>query len=156
VEAVYISQDALRHQAPTAEPYPQVEKGKTLALDHLESGWIFQCYTLREHGVVLAGPAPRSLIDSVDSDDLRRSAARIAELWLEQARHDPSWLAWVRQRGNQAFVVLTLCRLLYTLDSGAVTSKPAAARWAEKVLDSRWSGLIQRSLAGLQDSANTP
>jgi hypothetical protein len=136
--------------------YPQVERGRTLALDHLEAGWIFQCYILREHGVAVAGPAPRTLIDRIDPDDMRRAAAPIAELWLEQARHDPSWLAWVRQRGNQAFVVLTLCRLLYTLEVGAVASKPAAARWAEKTLHSSWSGLIERSLAGQQDRAETP
>jgi len=62
----------------------------------------------------------------------------------------------VRHRENQAFVVLTLCRMLYTLDSGAVASKPRAARWARKVVDKRWVGLIQRSLAGQHDSGETP
>ena len=79
-----------------------------------------------------------------------------AGIWLKQARHDPEWLAWVRHRENQAFVVLTLCRMLYTLDSGAVASKPAAARWARNTLDKRWAGLIQRSLAGQHDSGETP
>ncbi len=46
--------------------------------------------------------------------------------------------------------------MLYTLDSGAVASKPAASRWARKALDKRWAGLIQRSLAGQHDSAETP
>jgi hypothetical protein len=65
-------------------------------------------------------------------------------------------LAWLRERGNQAFVALTLCRLLYTLDTGAVASKPAAARWAQKVLGGRWAGLLARSLAGQHASAATP
>jgi hypothetical protein len=42
-------------------------------------------------------------------------------------------------------VVLTLCRLLYTLETGSVASKPAAARWAERTLSSCWSGLIGRA-----------
>ena len=156
VEAVYIPLDALRHSAPTSARYPQVEKGRTLFMDHLESGWIFQCYTLREHGVVMAGPDPRTLIDPVAPSDMRRAVAAIPALWLEQAQHDPAWLAWLQQRGHQAFVVLTLCRLLYTLDSGAVASKPAAAQWAQKALGRRWADLIERSRARQQESGDTP
>lgn len=63
VEAAYIPRDTLRHSAPTPARYPQVEKGRTLVVDQLESGWIFQCYSLREHGVIVAGPDPRTLID---------------------------------------------------------------------------------------------
>ena len=53
-------------------------------------------------------------------------------------------------------MVLTLCRLLYTLETGSVTSKPGAARWAEQALETRWAGLISRSLAGKHDSRDTP
>jgi Domain of unknown function (DUF4111) len=58
----------------------------------------------------------------------------------------------LHQKGSQTFVVLTLCRLLYTLDSGAVASKPFAARWAKKALSGQWTGLIERSLARQYDS----
>jgi hypothetical protein len=155
VDAVYLPQEALRHSAPTLEHYPQIEWPGPLFLGPLESGWIFQCSILREHGIVLAGPDPRALIDPIDADEMRRAVGTIPLMWLEQAHHDPSWLVWLQQRREQAFVVLTLCRLLYTLDSGAVTSKPAAARWAEKVLGPRWSGLIERSLAGQVDGGDT-
>jgi hypothetical protein len=156
VEAVYIPREALREAAPTGAQYPQVEKGRLLFVDQLESGWIFQCYILREHGVALDGPDPRTLIDPVDRDAMRRAATPIAVIWQALAHLDPAWLAWLRERGNQAFVALTLCRLLYTLDSGAVASKPAAARWAQKVLGGRWAGLLARSLAGQHASAATP
>jgi hypothetical protein len=155
VEAVYIPPEALRHSAPTPAQYPQIEKGRTLFLDHLESGWIFHCYTLREHGVIVAGPGPHTLIDPVDPDAMRRAAATIAGIWLEQAQHDPDWLTWLHPRKHQAFVVLTLCRLLYTLDSGTLASKPAAARWAQKTLGRRWAGPIERSRAGLHTSEET-
>jgi hypothetical protein len=156
VEAVYIPRAALRSTAPTGAQHPQVEKGRLLFMDQLESGWVFQCYILREHGVPLAGPDPRTLIDSVDPDEMRRAAAPIAVIWQALAHHDPAWLAWLRERGNQAFVVLTLCRLLYTLDTGAVASKPAAARWAQQTLGGRWAGLLARSLAGQHDPAAIP
>jgi hypothetical protein len=65
-------------------------------------------------------------------------------------------LAWLRVKSEQAFVVLTLCRFLYTLDSGTVASKPVAARWAQEALGQRWATLIERSLAGQHDKCETP
>jgi hypothetical protein len=52
----------------------------------------------------------------------------------------------VRQRGCQAFVVLTICRLLYSLETGSVGSKPAAACWAVKTLGSSREALIRRAV----------
>jgi hypothetical protein len=156
VEAVYIPRDVLRRATPTAEGYPQVEQGRGLFVDQLESGWIVQCYILREHGVTLAGPDPRTLIDPLDSDVLRRAVLPIPVIWLGLAYHDPAWLAWLRERANQAFVALTLCRLLYTLDTGGVASKPEAARWVQQMLGGPWAGLLARSLAGQHDSAPIP
>ena len=156
LEAVYIPEPALRRDAPTGAEYPVLEKGRALVMDHLESGWSVQCYTLREHGLAVAGPEPRTLVDAVDPNGMRRAGSGIAGMWLEQARADPSWLAWFRRREAQAFVVLTLCRLLYTLESGAVASKPGAARWAKQAVGPRWAGLIERALAGQQDSTEIP
>src|SRR5690349_3138727 len=118
VEAVYIPRDALWRATPGAATYLQVEQGRGLFVDQLESGWLVQCYILREHGVALAGPDPRTLIDPLDPAAMRRAVLPIPVIWLGLAYHDPAWLAWLRERGNQAFVVLALCRLLYTLDTG--------------------------------------
>ncbi|HEX8218138.1 MAG TPA: aminoglycoside adenylyltransferase domain-containing protein [Chloroflexia bacterium] len=156
IEAVYIPPEALHAKPVSPASYPQVEKDHPLFMAPLESGWIFHVYTLREHGVTVAGPDVRPLIGPVDPDDMRRAAAPIAELWLEQALHDPAWLTWLYERRHQAFVVLTLCRLLYTLDSGSLASKPAAARWAVHALGPRWATLIERSLAGQHGSVATP
>jgi hypothetical protein len=154
VEAVYITRDALRHpalHAPNATHYPQVEKRRGFFMDCLEDGWLCQCITVREHGVALAGPDPHTLIDPVDPDAMRRAIALIPATWLDQAHNDPSWLEWLRIREHQAFVTLTLCRLLYTLEVGSVASKPAAARWAQKALGTSWMGLIERALGGQHD-----
>ena len=158
IEAVYIPQAALSHSGapPATARYPQIEKGGTLALERLEDAWSAQRYTLREHGVAVAGPHPRTLLDPVDPDAMRREGVAIMEQWLEQARHDPSWLEWLRHRRNQAFVVQTLCRLLYTYETGAVASKPAAARWAQQSVSQRWAALIARSVAGQHDGGDAP
>jgi hypothetical protein len=156
VEVVYVPRDALRRpalQSPNPTHYPQVEKRRGLFLAQLEDGWLSQCYIVREHGVALAGPDPQTLIDPVDPDEMRRTVAQIPAMWLREAHNDPSWLAWLHVRKHQAFVTLTLCRLLYTLEVGVVASKPGAARWAQAALGERWLGLIEDALAGQYDSS---
>jgi hypothetical protein len=153
VEAVYIPREALRRATPGAAAYPQVEQERGFFVDQFESGWLVQCYILREHGVALAGPDPHTLLDPLNPDAIRRTVLPIPVIWLGLAYHDPAWLAWLRERGNQAFVALTLCRLLYTLDTGGVASKPGAARWAREALGGRWAGLLARALTGQHDPA---
>jgi hypothetical protein len=148
IEAAYIAQEALHHSDPTAAMYPQLEKGTKLFNAPLEIGWAFQLHSLREHGIVIAGPDPRTITNPVELDSMRRAVAAIAGGWQEQAGQDPEWLDWVRQRDAQSFVVLTLCRMLYSLETGDVASKPAAARWAKLLLGERWSCLIDRALTG--------
>jgi len=150
VEAIYIARDALRRYDPVHAPCTRIERGETLVMEHLDSGWVIHCYILREHRVVVAGPDPRPLIDRVVPRDLRRAMAAIAESWLEPARHDRGAL---RRRGTQTYVVKTLCRMLYTLDSGAVVSKLVAAHWARTIADGRWTALIERALTWQKDPA---
>src|SRR5829696_5175780 len=56
---------ALRPAAPSASHYPQIEKGTRLFKAPLESGWVFQCITIRDRGVVVAGSDPRTLVGSI-------------------------------------------------------------------------------------------
>ena len=98
--------------------------------------------------MAVAGPDPRTLVDPINPQDMPPAVAAISGLWLEQTRHDPTWLDWLRPRENQVFVILTLCRMLYSLQTGTVASKSAAAQWAQKELGAPWAALIARSLAG--------
>ncbi len=157
IEAAYIPLVALNHRAPTEAKYPQIEKELGFVLQPLEIGWPFQRYTLREHGLVVVGPPPRTLIQPVDPADMRRALIAIVSGWLAQAQHDPSWLDTGNQRGAQAFVVLTLCRSLYFLNHGTLASKPASAHWAMEALKThpRWPALIERALASQHTNALT-
>jgi hypothetical protein len=156
LEAVYIPADDLRNPASASSHYPQVERDRPFFVEPLEPGWSVQRYTLRAHGVVIAGPEPRELLDPVDSNEMRRDGAIIARTWLDQAERDLTWLDWARPRPYFAFVVATLCRLLYTLETGGVASKPAATGWAQEALDAQWADFIARSWAARYEDGETP
>lgn len=144
VEAIYIPRDALRRYDPDQARHPHIQRGETLVMHQVDSGWVPLLYIIREHGIVLAGPDPRTLIDPIDPGEIRHAVAPLAEAWFGPALLDPELL---RRRGAHAFLVLTLCRILYTLDSGAVVSKPIAARWARQLCAGRWVSLIERATA---------
>ncbi|GHO46758.1 aminoglycoside adenylyltransferase domain-containing protein [Ktedonospora formicarum] len=156
LEAAYIPLKVLQHHTPTTTRYPQVEKGTALFEGPLEEGWLFQCYTLREHGIRVAGPNPHTLSEPITPRTMRRAVPTIPKMWQEQARSDPSWLDWLRVRHNQAFVVLTLCRLLFTLTTATVASKPTAAHWAQSNLDSQWTNLIEQALNNQHNPEQVP
>ena len=54
-------------------------------------------------------------------------------------------------RRQQSLLVVSCCRMLHTLETGRVTSKPEAGRWALGALDPRWRSLIRRALEDRRD-----
>lgn len=138
--------------------YPLTEELRTLDglgsewlyIDHgwREMQWSTHCnsevvrWSLRECGVRLAGPEPRTLVDEISPEMLRARMRETVDVFLAGMF---SWvtfdIAWA-----QRYAVTTLCRILYTLDCGRVTSKRAALVWGRDHLDPAWSGLLQQVL----------
>jgi Domain of unknown function (DUF4111) len=121
-----------------------------LYVDHGARGmeWSAHCnsavarWILREWGITLAGPPPASLVAPVPADLLRDTMRRQLPTLMDDLH---SWadfdVAW-----TQRYTVATYCRMLYTLDTGRVASKPRALRWAMSVLDPRWRPLLTQVL----------
>jgi len=131
--------------------------GELTSVDHLGREWLFNnhghrtlewddhCnrgYTrwiLREHGIVLVGPEPRSFMPPVPEELLRaEAAAAIPSLVDDMATWlDIDAIAW-----GQRYLVVTACRILYTLAITQVASKVGALEWAQRTLDPRWRPLL--------------
>ena len=148
LEGSYIPQGALRRYNPAAALYPSVQVGGTFGIDGQGIDGILQRFLLREQGIALSGPPPRNLIDPVSADDLRMASRGILLEWWQPQLHDPHRM-FVRE--YQAYAVLTMCRILYTIQHGTLVSKPKAARWAREILGEKWAGLIDRALAWQPD-----
>ena len=149
LEGAFVPLSTLRRHDPSGPPCPCLNEG-CFYLAALGSDWVIQRYTLREQGVVVAGPDPRGLIDPVQPDDLRRAVLGFLREWWAPMLQDPD----PRLHGDEyrAYAVLTMCRALYTLKHGTVVSKTAAARWAQEALGEPWEGLIERALAWRRDA----
>jgi hypothetical protein len=97
-----------------------------------------------EHGLVLAGPPPRTLIDPVQPSELREAVVGILREWWAPMLVEAPLL---EKSSYRCYAVLTMSRMLYTIHHGAIVSKRVAARWAEEALDRRWTPLIRDALA---------
>ncbi len=151
LEGFYVPLASLRQHDPTVVPRPEVyfAEGTRFDVRRLRWDWVIECYVLQEHGVVVDGPPPATLIDPISRDQLIDSVR--ATLRHDWSQHivGPEWM---HIRHEQAFVVLTMCRALYVLDRGELVSKPEAARWAQRHLAPEWRPLIERALAWRADA----
>jgi hypothetical protein len=118
---------------------------------HEEMCWSTHCnslehrWILREHGIILAGPQPRDLVDEVDPEAMRGQMRALVQTFLPDLA---AWISLERIAWAQRYAVTTLCRMLYSIETGGIASKRASLVWAKQHLEPEWSGLIQHALDG--------
>ncbi len=134
--------DPGRSGAPaSAYPFWYLDHGsKTLVRSEHDNTQVVR-WCLREKGVTLAGPPPRTLVDPVSPAALRAEVRETMDLVLRLDLEPMYLVAW------QAFWVGLFCRMLHTLSTGAVWSKKASMSWAQTALDKRWRTLIAQAAA---------
>lgn len=143
LEGSYIPRAAMRRYDPANAHHPTIGIDWPFKVAFHDSNWVLQYHTVREYGVVVCGPEPRTLIDPVSSDDLRAAVClHLKNFWQKTVVEDIDWL---RPRDYQGYAVLTLCRALYTLHNGELCPKPRAAAWAQEMYPN-WQPIIERSL----------
>jgi Aminoglycoside adenylyltransferase, C-terminal domain len=142
LEGSYPDKDDLRTLDGLGRPWLYIDHGWR------EMQWSTHCNTevvrwsLRECGVTLTGPHPKTLVDPVRPEVLRARMREYARNFL------PDLLSWTNFdiAWAQRYAVTTLCRILHTFDEGQVTSKKAALLWANCHVDPQWSSLVQQVL----------
>jgi len=101
-------------------------------------------WVLREKGITLAGPDPAAFIPPVPEKLLKAEVWGTMQEWGNEILADAYPLD---NRWAQTFAVLMYCRMLHTLATGEVRSKPEGAAWAKGALDADWVDLIEDALS---------
>jgi uncharacterized protein YdeI (YjbR/CyaY-like superfamily) len=150
LEGAYIERTALRRFEP-GRRFLTIECETPLRWKVHETSWLIERWVLREKGVALVGPDPKTLIDPISPEELRDGVRRRLREWATWAAdpHDPEWLP---PRSYQAYVVETMCRALYALASGELISKAKATTWAASALPGPWQGLVERCVEARADA----
>ena len=143
MDGLLTTESAVRRYQPGRAALQNGPMVYSTELDAWGSQSVLDRYVVRNHGIALYGPSPASLIDPISPDELRQAVrATVNEVWASYLGDNSIWLL------APAFphtAVVTLCRVLYTLEHGEIVSKPAAVRWAQETLEPEWQLMVRRS-----------
>jgi hypothetical protein len=147
LEGSYVSRETLRRtDLVGVESLWYVNNGSTVLERSIHDNQWHVRWTLRERGITIIGPDPKTLLYPVSAETLRTEAVnalQTLESHFVAGMDQP--LGWFNMRFGQSFAVLTCCRMLHTCETGTVQSKLAAVRWAEQSLDPSWRELIRKA-----------
>jgi hypothetical protein len=145
LEGSYIPIESLnRADSVGTEPLWYVDNGRTSLERSVHDNQWHVRWILRERGIAVAGPAPKTFVRAVATEALRaEAAAAIVTLRNHVAVGLDATAGWFNTRFGQSFAVLSCCRMLHTCETGEVQSKHAGAKWAERALAPAWRDLIQ-------------
>ena len=88
---------------------------------------------MRQHAIVVTGPAPAEVLPAVHPDQVRAAVRSMLEAVKECSTE--------RQAADE---ILSLLRSLRALETGAPTTKSDGLRWGHAHLDERWPLILDR------------
>lgn len=141
LEGSYFPRGWLADLATAGRPLLYVNNGARVLERHNHCNTLVVRWVLWEHGLTLAGPDPRTLLDRVPAEALRAEVAADMRDWVRIIEANP---AEMNNGWYQPYAVVSFSRMLQTVATGRVVSKRTGARWAQQALDPRWRGLIER------------
>ena len=144
LEGSYVHKDLIRKHNPNGAPCPTINEGN-FYVGGLGSDWIIQRHVVREFGVIVEGPDPKTLIDPVSPEDIRTAVFETLNEWWFPMLDDPTWLR-AHRSNYHGFAVITMCRAMHAIENGTIVSKPVAVEWAKETLDPRWRALLTQAV----------
>jgi hypothetical protein len=150
LEGSYFPKEVLRRPSQPIKKLWYLDNGSQSLVRSDHCNTVVVRWTAREHGVVLAGPSPATLIDPIPVAVLRQDIMATLQDWGQQILIDSERF---NNRFYQSFIVLSYCRMLHDFYTGSIGSKRAGAAWAKASLDPSWAGLIDRTWEGRPNPA---
>ena len=144
LEGSYIPKAILERPEPSQTPLLYLDNtSRELVFSEHQEDTLVSRWVTRKHGITLTGKSPYELLAPVTTRALQQEVSAYMRYWAERIIQGTYS---IRNRWVQPYVVLSYCRMLYTLSTGEVTSKRAGAQWAQENLEARWRSLIQRAV----------
>ncbi|KKI92953.1 hypothetical protein WQ54_07200 [Bacillus sp. SA1-12] len=145
LEGAYIDLNSLK-RFQTGKYHPTIYRGEDLKWSEHHMNWIIERWTIREHGITLIGPDPKKLIDRISVEEIQSAVLERLRDWVNWANQsdDPEWHLPL---SHKAYVVETMCRIMFTLSCGNICSKKHAVVWALEIFPEPWRSLVEKSMA---------
>jgi predicted nucleotidyltransferase len=138
IEVQYIAVNALQTFKTQKSQIAVISPGEPFNVKDAGIDWLINWYIVREHGKVLLGPNPQTVIPPISKEEFIQSSREHARYWAE-------WANQPRDQRGQSYAILTMCRVLYASQWGEQASKSQAALWTQEQFP-QWASLIQKAL----------
>ena len=139
VECSYIPVKMLKNILPPKLPRPYF--GESILYPEAPYGneWLINNYLLQKHGITLIGPDFKTLVKPIDIADVQKACIRdLSKEWQPKIAD----LNYLENSHYQSYVVLNLCRILYTILCEETASKKVSANWVKNEFK-QWKNLIE-------------
>jgi hypothetical protein len=138
IECSYVPMEMLPSIEPPKAPRPYIGEGNFYDEAPYGNEWIINQYLLYQHGISLVGPDFKTLVKPIDILEVRKACIRdLFEEWQPKI-NDPIFL---QNSHYQSYIVLNLCRILYTVIRKATATKKTSSAWVSAEFPS-WNNLI--------------
>lgn len=138
LDVLFVGRTTLADFRSGGGPFLEISHEEGLELKPRADEWLETWYLVREADCPIVGPAPSELIPPISTDEFLHEVVKGVAHFIDPSRNTGTD-GWLMYR------TLTLCRLLRSLDSGAICSKLEGARWAMERYPER-AGVIRAAL----------
>lgn len=123
IEVQYVDAKGLQDFRTKPFPMANISPGEPLHFIPCNKDWLMNWYFVRTYGEVLAGPPPQAVLPEITHKEFCSSVLDQVKEWRKYIEGTK------RSRPYQGYAVLTMCRSLYTLQTGQQASKKKAMEW---------------------------
>jgi len=139
IEVQYYSTEAIRTFRIKPGPMGVISPGEPLHIVEAGTEWLTNWYFVQDYGIALFGPSPGTFLEPISKDEFLHAVKAHALEWGEYVK------GTLHSRPYQGYAILTMCRALYTLQTGEQVSKMKAAQWAKTEIP-EYAQLIDQAL----------
>ncbi len=142
-ECSYTPIEMFKNNLPPKEPRPYCGGGIFYDAAPYGNEWIINNYLLYQHGISLIGPDIKKLIHPIEIVAVQKACIR--DLFQEwEVKIDD--FEWLDNSHYQSYLIMNLCRILYTVFCGIAGTKKEAADWVKNEFGEPWLNLIDAAL----------
>ncbi|MBI5933243.1 MAG: DUF4111 domain-containing protein [Chloroflexi bacterium] len=142
LECSYTPLEMLPNVLPPEKPRPWYWGGEGILYEEAPYGneWIINKYLLWHYAIPLVGADFKTLTNEVDIEEVQKACIRDLCTEWEPKKRDPGWFR--NDSHYEAYFILNLCRILYTVMRKSAASKQIAAAWVKSHYGESWAEVI--------------
>lgn len=139
IEVSYTPIQFLKEIMPPKLPRPYYNEGVFYPEAPYGNEWIINQYQLVKHGITIYGLDFKELVKPIDIVEVQKACIRdlLTEWKIKTENIDD-----LKDSHMQSYVVLNICRILYTVFATDVGTKKESSKWIKETFAPKWTSLI--------------